>query len=91
MQALQLLSEKLDLLLKKYSTLEAENARLKKTVFRQVQEMEGLNKKLATLEHDMSAVHIGNGVMEEKDKAALRKQLDTLIGEIDKMLGALND
>ncbi len=90
MQALEQLNKKLDTLLKKYASLEAENKRLKETIAVQ-KTVESLNKKLASLEHGMVSVHLGNRVDNEEEKDNMRRQLDTVIAEIDKILNTLND
>lgn len=91
MQELQLLDERLSSLLKKYAAIEAENKRLKQTVAQQLQSIEGLNKKLTELEEKMVAVQIGQTVMDSSEKTNMRKQLDGILGEIDKILTTLND
>ncbi len=91
MQELQLLHNRLELLLKKYAALQAENQRLKETVAAQRESIEGLNKKLETLEdHLVSARQARSAVsLEQKDK--MRTELDTVIEEIDKILATLNE
>lgn len=91
MLELQILNEKLDLLLKKYTALQAENKRLKQTISQQIKSMDSLNAKLEGLEKNMAAVHTDNVMLTTQDKAGMRKQLDTVIGEIDKILTTLND
>lgn len=91
MLELQILNDKLDLLLKKYTALQAENKRLKQTISQQINSMDALNKKLAGLEENMASVHTDNAMMTTHDKTGMRKQLDTVINEIDKILNTLND
>ncbi|MBA3829150.1 MAG: hypothetical protein H0X33_09460 [Taibaiella sp.] len=92
MQALYLLSEKLDVLLKKYASLQAENTRLKATVSKQISSIEALNAKLAALEEQTGAAAIAQGIAtDDHDKENMRKQLDTVISDIDKILNTLND
>ena len=91
MQELQTLNDKLDVLLKKYITLQAENKRLKDTVAKQAESLAGMNGKLADLEQNMVAVQIGKSVLSEEERQNMRKQLDNVIGEIDKILTTLND
>ncbi len=91
MQEIQKLSEKLDLLLKKYGELQAENTRLKKTVANQLKEMELLNGNFAALETNMASVQLGKSVLTVNDKIAVSRQIDTVIGDIDKILATLND
>lgn len=91
MQELELLNSKLDLLLKKYAALQAENKSLKVTLSKQLRSMETLNTKLGGLEENMLAQKMGSIVTDPKEKESLRKQLDSVIGEIDKILITLND
>ena len=91
MQELQLLNDKLEALLKKYAALQAENLRLKEQVGQQLRSIETLNTKLAALEESMVAKQIGNTMADDKEKETVRKQLDNVIGEIDKILTSLND
>jgi len=91
MEALDNLNKKLDMLLKKYAALEAENKRLKETVAAQNKSVEKLNKKLSSLENGMVSVHMGETIGSAEDKENMRKQLDNVIGEIDKILNTLND
>jgi cell shape-determining protein MreC len=91
MQELELLNDKLDILLKKYTALQAENNRLKETVGQQLKSIETLNANLASLEESMTANRIGDNLGDDNEKNAMRKQLDNVIGEIDKILTTLND
>lgn len=91
MQELQLLSDKLDRLIKKYESVQAENASLKQTVSNQLKSIETLNSKLADLEDRLLAVQVGKAFATDKDKSSVRKQLDGIINEIDKILITLND
>ena len=91
MLALDQLNKKLDMLLKKYAALEAENKRLKDTIATQNKTVEKLNKKLLSLENGMVSVHLGNTVDSNEEKENMRRQLDNVIGEIDKILNTLND
>jgi hypothetical protein len=90
MYELQLLNSRLDVLLKKYAILQAENKQLKQVIADQTKSMASLNVKLSDLEHNMIAVQMGRSVSSD-EKARLRRQLDTVIGEIDKILARLND
>lgn len=91
MQELQLLNEKLDLLLKKYTALQAENKRLKETVSQQLRSIETLNNKLSSLEDNMQTTQIGKALISSDEKAVVKKQIDNVISEIDKILHTLND
>jgi hypothetical protein len=91
MQELQLLNDKLDLLLKKYAAVQAENKRLKATLSYQLQSIESLNDKLTSLEQNMITIQVGRAIAGGTEKEGMRRQLDNIIGEIDKILNALND
>lgn len=91
MQELQLLNEKLDLLLKKYGSVQAENMRLKQVIARQLQSIENLNTQLSSLEEKVQVLQIGQAITSPEEKAAVRQQLDAVIGSIDKILNSLND
>jgi uncharacterized coiled-coil protein SlyX len=91
MEALDQLNSKLDLLLKKYAALQAENTRLSGIISQQSKVVEELNKKLTSLEQSMVSVHLGTAMAGDEDKENMRKQLDHVITEIDKILNTLND
>jgi predicted nuclease with TOPRIM domain len=91
MQALDQLNSKLNMLLKKYTAMEAENKRLKDTIAKQVKTEEKLNKRLASLEQGMAGVNLGTVVASDDEKENMRRQLDGLITEIDGILNTMND
>ncbi len=91
MQELTLLHTKLDKLLKKYAALQAEKDGLLATLRRQNEDMQQLNKKVAALEEELNLAKTGDVITGKDDKAAVRKQLNSLIGDIDKLLASLND
>ncbi len=85
------MKHKLDLLLKKHSALQAENTRLKETVDQHLKSIDTLNKQMSKMEQGLATAQIGNVTMGDVEKDSVRKQLDTVIGEIDKILTTLND
>ncbi len=91
MEALDQLGKKLDAMLRQYAVIEAENKRLKETVSEQSKTVEVLTKKLTSLEHGMVSVRLGNTTDNEEEKENMRRQLDNVIAEIDKILNTLND
>lgn len=91
MQELQLLRDKLEMLMKKYSLLQVENARLKETVKVQLQTIDIQNARLATQEEQMQLMQFGQVITAPEERAMVRQQLDTVIGSIDNILNALND
>jgi len=91
MQELQLLNDKLNLLLERYTMLQAENKRLKQIVEEQTKSIAGLNVKRFELEQNIVTVTTDKNDLSDNNKTNMRKQLDTVIGEIDKILATLND
>ena len=91
METLSMLSDKLDQLLKKHAELEKENVRLRATIEGQNKAVQRLNKKVTSLDHGMVSVHLGKSEMSPEEKEDMRRQLDGVISEIDKILTTLND
>lgn len=91
MELLVNLNERIDLLLRKYTAMQAENDRLQDLLAGQTAEITKLNATLALMEEKMLAMQIGQGVTGDKEKEKLRHQLDKLIAEIDHLLISLND
>lgn len=91
MHALDELNKKVDVLLKKYAALEAENKRLRETVAKHTRIEEELKTKIESLEQNMVSVHLGKTDISDDEKQNMRAQLDTVISEIDKILNTLND
>lgn len=91
MQELTLLHSKLDKLLKKYAALQAEKESLQQVMHKQKDELQQLNKKVATLEDQLTTAQTADVLASKGDKNAMRKQLNSLIGDIDKLLASLND
>lgn len=89
-QELQLLNKKLDLLLKKYAALQTENAKLQQTIEDQKATIAQRNTRIEELEQILVAAQTAKSLTAE-DKEVMRKQLDSVIGEIDKILKTLND
>jgi len=91
MELLVNLNERIDLLLRKYTAMQAENDRLRDLLAGQTAEITKLNTALAAMEEKMLAMQIGQGVTDDKEKEKLKAQLDKLIAEIDHLLISLND
>lgn len=84
------MNDRLDLLIKRYSALAAENKRLKETIHEQTRHMEELNSKLKELEQSMSE-RSANPAMGDEEKEQMKKRLDKVLADIDKILTTLND
>jgi cell division septum initiation protein DivIVA len=91
MQALDTLNDKLDLLIKKYQGLQAENKRLRDVIAGQNEELEATHKKLSVYEDGLVDRHLGNTLGDDEEKETMRKQLDAVIADIDKILTTLDD
>lgn len=91
MQALDHLNSKLNLLLRKYAALEAENKRLRDTVATQLVLEGEMKHRIATLEQGMVSVNLGGTVTNADERDNMKRQLDGLISEIDGILNTLND
>lgn len=91
MQELGTLQEKLDALLRRFAALKAENGRLRDTVQSQARTIGQLGEQLGKAEQQLMAVQLGTAVLEPEEKEAMRRQLDQVIVEIDKILTSLND
>ena len=91
MQELTLLHSKLDKLLKKHAALQAEKESLQQVMHEQKEKLQQLNKKVATLEDQLTNTQTADVLATKGDKIALLKQLNSMIGDIDKLLASLND
>lgn len=91
MQEVTLLHTKLDKLLKKYSALQTEKQTLLKTIREQSDQLQVLQKKIVRLEEKSATAKTADAISGKEDKAAVRKQLNALIKDIDKLLATLND
>lgn len=91
MQELDLLQNKLQLLLKKHQALKLENQRLKKTIVNQGEDIKSLNKKMEDIEQDRMLDQLGKKVLSNDEKKTMKKQISNVISEIDKLLHSLND
>jgi predicted nuclease with TOPRIM domain len=91
MQALDELNRKLTKLIKRHSTLEAENKRLRETIARQQSTEADLKQRIASLEQGMVSVNLDQTIGSAEERDNMRRQLDVLISEIDGILNTLND
>ena len=82
---------KLELLLKKYAVLEADNQRLRATIDGQNKVIQKLNQKVRALEENMVSVRLDKVEISDDEKTDMRQQLDAVILEIDQILKKLND
>jgi len=91
MQELETLQTKINLLLKKHQELKKENARLKKMLSSQKEDLNALNRQFDHIEQNIALERIGTTVLSETEKKTVKKQITHVIKEIDKLLLSLND
>lgn len=91
MLELRELGQKITALLKKQATLRAENKRLERTLTRQTEELAALTAQLTEARQQLLAQEVAKAIPNAREKQKTRKQLDNVIGEIDKILTSLND
>ena len=91
MKGLDTLKERVDALLKSYATLLRERNALRKDLKTKEQEQQELAERLRIAEEELLAVQIGKAIPDAAARTRNRKKLDAVIGQIDKILTALND
>jgi predicted RNase H-like nuclease (RuvC/YqgF family) len=91
MEAFDIFKGKVERLLKQYAALDAENKRLRATIEGQNKVIQKLNKKVQSLETNMVSVDLSRAGSGPEEIADMRKQLDNVIGVIDKILDNLDD
>ncbi|NDC41200.1 MAG: hypothetical protein EBZ77_06565 [Chitinophagia bacterium] len=91
MEALDTFSGKLDQLLKRFAALDADNKRLRATIEGQNKVIQRLNQKVRDMEADLAGHRLAQHGLAGEDKEDMKKQLDAVIGEIDKILAGLNE
>jgi uncharacterized protein YaaN involved in tellurite resistance len=87
---MDLLQEKLQLLIREYRQLQKENSRLQKDIAVLQSEQQKNVDQLAQLEQKVAAVQLTGGSRDEAEKARLQKKIDTYLKEIDKCLALLH-
>ncbi len=91
MAELEELGEKVRLLLKRFTALQSENKNLRAALSAKEQEINTLQQQLAQIQQDALAGNIARALPDKKERTAARRQIDTVIKEIDKILINLND
>jgi predicted lipase len=91
MQELEKLNDKIEKLLKKHADAKADNQHLKELVSAQAKQIESLAVQLTLQEQQTMAKGITSTVQDVKEREIMRKQLDTVLADIDKILATLND
>ncbi len=88
--ALSLLQEKLQLLLKQHAALEKENQQLKHTLTQQTQLTKQLEGQLEEGQAQMTATLMNKAALDPAEKEKWVKQIDQYLKEIDSCINNLN-
>jgi chromosome segregation ATPase len=91
MQEIQQLNSKLEELFARYTALQTENKSLKASVSNHLQTIESLNGKLSASEQMVRDAEANKTVFVQSEREVMRKEIDTVIGEIDKILNTLDE
>jgi hypothetical protein len=91
MEGLSVLREKLDVLLRNYKAMATELSATKAALATKEEETSLLRDRLAKCEEQVLALQIGKAIPDAESRALARKQLDVVIGEIDKILMTIHD
>ena len=91
MDALEALHDRVNALLRRHNAVLRERDDLRKELAAVRAHQETLREKLRHSEDELLAARIGNALPDEEARARSRRKLDEVIGEIDKILTALND
>ncbi len=89
MESVFRLRETVETLLRRYSVLQKENITLKESVAAKDEEFAALREALSRAEMSTMAAQIGQTISDPEARAAGRRKLDEVIGEIDKILTTL--
>jgi regulator of replication initiation timing len=84
------IQEKLQHLLKQHHALQRENVKLKKDLEKAQQLQNDQQQTILMLKQQVDVLHIGSQSLDETDKLAFSKRIDTYLKEIDKCLALLN-
>ena len=85
------IQSKLQLLLKKYATVEKENIKLTKENESYKSYEKNLIEKLNLLEQQVNILKASAGELEGKEKSAFEKSINKYIKSIEKCIGMLNN
>ena len=91
MDALQLLEQKINQLIRAYASVQEENKKLQAEVAALRTEHQLLLKKNQTLEEAQATQLLGVNALSEAEKQNLRRYIDGVVDEIDKILTSLHE
>lgn len=89
-QQFNIVSEKLQLLLKQYNRLQKENERLKEELLESRNKETETSHRMQELQQQISILKVASGDMTEKDKKEFEKKINQYIREIDKCISFLS-
>jgi predicted membrane chloride channel (bestrophin family) len=84
------IQEKLQLLLRQQAHLQKENQRLKKDLEKALGHHSEKEQLILNLEQKLATIQLGAGNLNEAEKTALGKRIDSYLKEIDKCMALLN-
>ena len=84
------IQDKLQQLLKQQALLQKENQKLKKDLEKAVTDGHQKEQSLQAIRQQVDVLKLGSGKLDETEKAALGKRIDSYLKEIDKCLALLN-
>ena len=88
---LKKIQDKLQLLLKQYSSLQSENQRLKKGLEKNTNHTLVYQQNIDDLKQQVEVLKITSGNWEEPDKKEFEKRINTYIKEIDRCIALLSE
>ena len=91
MDRLEALRQKLDKLIRRFNETSAALQAKEKALKEREEETVMLRSQLEKAEARVLALEIGAAIPDAESRAASRRQLDAVIGEIDKILRSIND
>lgn len=91
MEELDGLREKVDALIRQYKASQASIKKLTTALAKKDEEIGKLKDTITALNEQSLAHAAGTLLQTPKEREIVRKQLDAVIGEIDKILTAIND
>lgn len=88
---LKRIQDKLQLLVKQYNALQAENSQLKKDLNAVTEQAGVYHKTIDDLKQQVEVLKITSGSWEEKDKKDFEKRINTHLKEIDRCIALLSE
>ena len=90
-EQLNSINAKLQLFIKKYATLQRENAILSKEIEKLKGNEKGFSEKVELLEMQMSILKGSEGKMDSKEKSNFEKKINQYIRDLDKCMAMINN